>query len=69
MFPMLAMNYTKYPQACKALMAFMLEAEKFNKWIERRRAISPTASTPMTPTRSGPPIRSARCSATSPSAR
>jgi multiple sugar transport system substrate-binding protein len=25
--PILAMNYTKYPQACKALMAFMLEAD------------------------------------------
>ena len=34
MFPMLAMTYTKYPQACKALMAFMLEADQFNKWIE-----------------------------------
>jgi multiple sugar transport system substrate-binding protein len=34
MFPMLAMTYTKYPQACKALMAFMLEADQFNKWLE-----------------------------------
>ena len=34
MYPVLAMNYTKYPQACKALMAFMLEADNFNKWIE-----------------------------------
>jgi multiple sugar transport system substrate-binding protein len=34
MFPILAMAYTKYPQACKALMAFMLEADQFNKWIE-----------------------------------
>src|ERR1700693_2690368 len=33
MFPILAMNYTKYPQACKALLAFMLEAENFNKWM------------------------------------
>jgi multiple sugar transport system substrate-binding protein len=33
MFPLLAMNYTKYPNACKALMAFMLEADQFNKWI------------------------------------
>ena len=30
MFPMLAMSYTKYPQACKALIAFMLEANQFN---------------------------------------
>jgi len=34
MFPLLAMNYTKYPQACKALIAFMLEADNFNPWIE-----------------------------------
>lgn len=34
MFPVLAMKHTKYPQACKALMAFMLEADNFNPWIE-----------------------------------
>jgi multiple sugar transport system substrate-binding protein len=34
MFPLLAMNYSKYPQACKALIAFMLEADNFNPWIE-----------------------------------
>jgi len=34
MFPVLAMTYTKYPQACKALMAFMMEADNFNPWIE-----------------------------------
>src|SRR5499427_217307 len=33
MYPILAMTYTKYPQACKALMAFMLEADNFNPWI------------------------------------
>ena len=33
MYPILAMNYTKYPQACKALIAYMLEADQFNKWI------------------------------------
>jgi multiple sugar transport system substrate-binding protein len=31
------MAYTKYPQACKALMAFMMEADQFNKWLEVRR--------------------------------
>jgi multiple sugar transport system substrate-binding protein len=31
---MLAMTYTKYPQACKALMAFLLEADNYNKWLE-----------------------------------
>jgi multiple sugar transport system substrate-binding protein len=30
---LLAMRYSKYPQACKALMAFMLEAENFNPWL------------------------------------
>jgi multiple sugar transport system substrate-binding protein len=34
MYPILAMSYTRYPQACKALMAFMLEADQFNKWLE-----------------------------------
>jgi multiple sugar transport system substrate-binding protein len=33
-YPLLAMNYTKYPQACKALMAFMMEADQFNPWME-----------------------------------
>jgi multiple sugar transport system substrate-binding protein len=37
MYPILAMTHTKYPQACKALMAFMLEADQFNKWIEAAR--------------------------------
>jgi multiple sugar transport system substrate-binding protein len=32
--PLLAMGYTKYPQACKALMAFMMEADQYNNWIE-----------------------------------
>jgi len=32
-FPLMAMNHTKYPNACKALMAFMLEADQFNKWM------------------------------------
>jgi multiple sugar transport system substrate-binding protein len=34
MYPILAMTYSKNPQACKALMAFMLEADNFNKWLE-----------------------------------
>jgi len=34
MFPVIAMNYTKYPQASKALIAFMLEAEQFNPWMQ-----------------------------------
>jgi multiple sugar transport system substrate-binding protein len=34
MYALLAMAYTKYPQACKALMAFMLEGSNFNPWVE-----------------------------------
>jgi len=34
MYPALAMTYTKNPQACKALIAFMLEADNFNPWIQ-----------------------------------
>jgi multiple sugar transport system substrate-binding protein len=33
-YPLLAMTHTKYPQACKALMAYLLEADQFNKWLE-----------------------------------
>ena len=33
-FPTLAMTYTKYPQACKALIAYLLEADQYNKWLE-----------------------------------
>ncbi len=33
-FPILTFNFTKAPQACKALTAFMLEAENFNPWVE-----------------------------------
>jgi multiple sugar transport system substrate-binding protein len=33
LYPILAMTHTKYPQACKALMAFMLEADQFNPWL------------------------------------
>ena len=38
MWTLLAMSYTKYPQACKALMAFMLEGDQFNKWLEAAQA-------------------------------
>jgi len=33
-YPMLAMRYTKSPQAAKAFLAFTLEAENYNKWLE-----------------------------------
>jgi multiple sugar transport system substrate-binding protein len=30
---LLAMAYTKYPKACKALLAFLMEADQYNKWL------------------------------------
>jgi multiple sugar transport system substrate-binding protein len=33
-YPMLAMKYTKYPQACKAFMDFTMEAPNYNPWLE-----------------------------------
>jgi multiple sugar transport system substrate-binding protein len=33
-FPILTFNFTKYPNACKAFIAYMLEAKNFNPWIE-----------------------------------
>jgi multiple sugar transport system substrate-binding protein len=32
-FVLLAMAYAKYPQACKALLAFIMEADQYNKWL------------------------------------
>ncbi len=33
-FPMFGMTYTKNPQACKAFMTYLLEADQYNKWLE-----------------------------------
>ena len=35
--PILAFNFTKYPNAAKAFIAFMLEKEKFDKWLTGAR--------------------------------
>ncbi len=35
--PILAFNFTKYPNASKAFIAFMLEKEKFEKWLSGAR--------------------------------
>ena len=32
-FPILAFSFSKYPMACKAFTAFMLEADQFNPWV------------------------------------
>lgn len=36
-FPLVAFKYTKYPQACKAFMAFLMEANQMNPWLESSR--------------------------------
>ena len=33
-YPLLVMTYSKVPNACKAFMAFMMEAENYNKWLQ-----------------------------------
>ncbi len=33
-FPILAYSYTKYPQACKAFMAYMMDAANYGPWLE-----------------------------------
>ena len=33
-FPMLAFKYTKVPNAAKAFMAYLMEAENYNPWLE-----------------------------------
>lgn len=33
-FPILIFNFSKYPQACKAFTAFLMEGPQFNPWIE-----------------------------------
>jgi multiple sugar transport system substrate-binding protein len=35
--PILAFNFTKYPNAAKAFIAFMLEKENFDKWLSGAR--------------------------------
>jgi multiple sugar transport system substrate-binding protein len=34
-YPMIAMTYSKFPNASKAFIAFMLEAENLNPWVEK----------------------------------
>src|SRR5260370_41427947 len=35
--PILAFNFTKYPNAAKAFIAFMLEKDQFEKWLSGAR--------------------------------
>src|SRR5262249_9176351 len=45
MYPMLAMTYTKYPQACNALRAFMQEADTFNRGSDAAQGSLPHSLT------------------------
>ncbi len=33
-YPMMAMKYSKFPNACKALLSFTMEAANYDKWLE-----------------------------------
>ena len=33
-YPMLGMRYSKFPQACKSFMTFVMEAENHNPWLQ-----------------------------------
>ena len=33
-YPMMGMKYTKFPNACKAFMAFLLEAKNYEPWLD-----------------------------------
>jgi len=33
-FPVMAMGYTKFPNACKAFLAYWMEADQYNKWLD-----------------------------------
>lgn len=33
-FPVMGMNYTKYPNAVKAFLAYWMETEQYNKWLD-----------------------------------
>ncbi len=32
-YPLIAMKYTKYPDACKAFMSFMMAAKNYGPWL------------------------------------
>ena len=33
-YPIMAFNYTKFPNACKAFMAFMMSSPTYDKWLD-----------------------------------
>jgi multiple sugar transport system substrate-binding protein len=36
---LLTMTYTKYPEACRALMAFLMEADQYNSWLHASQGL------------------------------
>ncbi len=34
-YPIMIMKYSKFPQACKAFIAFMMEADQLDPWVEK----------------------------------
>ena len=34
-YPIMIMKYSKFPQACEGFIAFMMEAEQLNTWVEK----------------------------------
>ncbi len=34
-YPIMIMSYSKYPQACKTFLAFMLESQNLDPWVEK----------------------------------
>ena len=64
-FNQMIMKYTKYPQAAKEFLRFMMEKEQFDAVADRRAAAtSRRRSRPTRRARSGPPIRRTRRTAT-----
>ena len=64
-FNQMIMKYTKYPKAAKEFLRFMMEKEQFEPWLTgAQRLRRAAAARPTRATRSGPPIRRTRRTAT-----
>ena len=48
-FNQMIMKYTKYPQAAKEFLRFMMEKEQFDPWLHRRRRLHRARRSPATP--------------------
>jgi multiple sugar transport system substrate-binding protein len=56
-FPMMIFKYSKFPNAAKAYLAFMMEKEQYEPWQRPRSATCRIRSRPTSRTRSGSRIR------------